>query len=78
MPDRYTDADPLRLGLGDVPVTIVQGTDDEQVPVEMNRLVAADHPGITYVELEGVDHFALIDPLSPAFRDHVLPTLRGD
>ena len=78
MPDRYTDADPLRLGLGDVPVTIVQGTDDEQIPVEMNRLVAADHPGITYVELEGVDHFALIDPLSPAFRDHVLPTLRGD
>lgn len=75
VPAAYADADPLRLLPGEVPVTVVQGEDDAQVPVEMNRQVAADYPGVRYVELAGVEHFALIDPLAAAFREHVLPAL---
>jgi acetyl esterase/lipase len=66
-PAAYADADVIRHLDGRVAVTIVQGTADEQVAVEMNRRVAYDHPHVRYLELAGVDHFALIDPLSPAF-----------
>ncbi len=75
VPDAYADADALRLLPGEVPVAIVHGDADLQVAVAMSRQVAIEHPEIDYAELEGVDHFALIDPLSPAFRDHVLPAL---
>lgn len=78
VPDRYAEADPLRQLDGGVPVTIIQGTVDESVPAEMNRRVAADHRGVTYLELEGVDHSALIDPLSAAYRTSVWPALTGD
>ncbi len=76
VPESYAEADVLRRLTGDVPVTIIQGTDDKQVTVEMNRQVAIDHPAVTYVELEGVEHFALIDPLSPVFESTVLPALQ--
>ncbi len=88
VPDRYAEADVLRLLPSEVPVTIVQGSDDQQVPVELNRSVAdryaagasepppwADSLGLRYVELPGVEHFALIDPLSPAFTSSVVPAL---
>ncbi len=77
VPEAYADADPWGQLTGDAPVTIVHGADDAQVPVMLSRQVAKDHPAITYVELPGVEHFALIDPLSAAFRDHVLPALRS-
>jgi acetyl esterase/lipase len=76
--DRYADADVLSmLAPADIPVTIIQGDADVQVPVEMNRLVAARHhgSGVQYVELAGVDHFALIDPLSPVFESILLPAI---
>ncbi|MEJ7689507.1 MAG: alpha/beta hydrolase [Nocardioidaceae bacterium] len=73
VPDAYAEADPIRLLPGRVPVTIVQGTDDKQVTVAMNRRIAARHLDIDYVELPDVDHFALIDPLSAAFRASVRP-----
>ncbi len=41
----------------------------------MNRQVAVDHPAVRYLELDGVEHFALIDPLSAAFESTVLPAL---
>jgi fermentation-respiration switch protein FrsA (DUF1100 family) len=66
-PGAYADADVIRHLDGRVAVTIVQGTADEQVAAEMNRRLAYDHPQVRYLELPGVDHFALIDPLSPAF-----------
>ncbi|MGI8993568.1 MAG: alpha/beta hydrolase family protein [Nocardioidaceae bacterium] len=75
VPAAYAEADPLRLLPGRVPVTIVQGTGDRQVPVAANRQLAARHPDIEYVELPGVDHFALIDPLSDAFQTSVRPRL---
>ncbi len=76
VPEAYADADPWGQPSGHVRVTIVHGADDVQVPVALSRQVAKDHHGITFFELPGVEHFALIDPLSAAFRDHVLPALR--
>jgi acetyl esterase/lipase len=78
LPDQYADADVVSmLASAGVPVTIIQGDADLQVPAEMNRLVAARHdgPGVRYLELAGVDHFALIDPLSPVFESTLLPAL---
>jgi acetyl esterase/lipase len=81
-PDAYDAADPF-AGLAahsaadsDHPsVTVIHGTSDAQVPVTMSRAIAQRHPRVEYVELEGVDHFALIDPLSTAFSSTVLPAL---
>jgi hypothetical protein len=36
-----------------------------------------ESPGFQYVELDGVEHFALIDPLAQAFEAAVLPALTG-
>ncbi len=77
VPDRYADADPLRLLPGNVPVTIIQGTADKQVTVAMNRALASRHPEVNYVELDAIDHFALIDPLASVFTSAVLPSLTG-
>lgn len=65
-PERYAAADPaalLRRAVPVPPITLLHGTDDRQVPVAHSR----DLPGVSYVELPGVDHFALIDPLSAAW-----------
>ncbi|MGI8433539.1 MAG: alpha/beta hydrolase family protein [Nocardioidaceae bacterium] len=75
VPARYADADTASLLPGAVPVTIIQGTADKQVTVDMNRRLAARHSEIDYVELDGVEHFALIDPLSEAFRTTVVAHL---
>jgi acetyl esterase/lipase len=79
VPAHYAEADAASLLPGQVPVTIIQGTADKEVTVEMNRAIAAglDAPGFRYVELDGVEHFALVDPLTGAFEDAVWPALRG-
>lgn len=71
--EAYADADVVGLLPGAVPVTLIQGDADRQVPVEMNRQLSravisstVDAP-FRYVELPGVDHFALIDPASDAW-----------
>jgi acetyl esterase/lipase len=66
-PHAYADADVLHRLDGQVAVTLIHGSDDLQVPVEMNRHVARTHPHVDYVELPGIEHFALIDPRSPAY-----------
>jgi acetyl esterase/lipase len=73
MPRRYAAADPARLLPGDVPMTVLHGDEDEQVPVDMSRAHAGTAK-VTYVELPGVDHHALIDPLSDAWQ-HVTAAL---
>jgi acetyl esterase/lipase len=79
VPDRYADADVVSMLVpGCVDVTIIQGNEDRQVAAGMNRSIAAGEAAaaIRYIELPGVDHFALIDPLSPVFERTVLPALR--
>ncbi len=63
VPERYALADPAALLPPGTPVTLIHGTADDRVPIEMSRRFAA----ATLVELPGEDHFALIDPLSSAW-----------
>lgn len=67
-PDRYAEAEPLSaLGQDSPDVVIVHGSADAQVPIDLSRASAAASGPVDYRELEGVDHFALIDPLSAAW-----------
>lgn len=71
-PERYAAGDPLGLLPLPVPVTIVHGTRDQRVPIEMSRDYAggAGRVGspVELVEVPGADHFALVDPSAPAAR----------
>jgi acetyl esterase/lipase len=71
LPGRYAMADPAALLPLDVPVTLVHGTRDDCVPVEMSREYAAraTRAGdpVTLVELPDVEHYGVIDPLSSAW-----------
>lgn len=66
VPDRYAYADPAQLPAPVAPVTLLHGTTDDRVPIEVSRSYAA-RTGTTLRELPGVGHFALIDPLSTAW-----------
>ena len=74
VPEAYAAADPTaNLPLG-VPAVVLHGEDDRQVPYEMGRgFVDAAHAAgdpvhaVRFVGLAGVEHFALIDPLSAAW-----------
>ncbi|MDQ2706504.1 MAG: alpha/beta hydrolase [Actinomycetota bacterium] len=71
-PQRYRLASPAAMLPLGVPVTCVHGTADRNVPltqsVEFARAArAAGDPG-ELVTLAGVDHFALIDPETEAWR----------
>jgi len=59
-PDRYALTDPAVLTSPSVPVTLVHGTADDRVPVQMSRVTRAGR----LVEIDGADHFDLIDPHS--------------
>jgi acetyl esterase/lipase len=80
VPDRYVVADPMRRLPVGVPVAMVHGTEDRQVPVNLSRgfeaVAKAAGDDIEYVELDGVEHFALIDPESAAW-PAVMESLRS-
>jgi acetyl esterase/lipase len=71
VPERYALADPAALLPLAVPVTLLHGTEDQQVPLAMSRDYAklSEQAGdsVELLELTGLDHFALIDPLSSAW-----------
>ncbi|MGW1198213.1 alpha/beta hydrolase [Streptomyces sp. NPDC002536] len=56
------EADPVRLPAPRAAVTLVHGTADEDVPVELSRRYARAVPGAVLRELAGVGHF---DPVTP-------------
>jgi acetyl esterase/lipase len=72
VPERYAAADPARLPRG-IPLALLHGTDDVEVPVWVSRSYVdhapPPHAEMTHLELEGVGHYELIDPLHPAFRE---------
>ena len=81
VPDQYANADVLGLlRETTIPVTLIQGDADPHVDVAMNRRLAGQPElgHVRYLELAGVEHFALIDPLTATFEDWVLPALRDD
>ncbi|MFB9381880.1 alpha/beta hydrolase family protein [Pseudonocardia petroleophila] len=67
VPDRYAVGSPVaRVPIG-VPVVCVHGTADGNVPIRQSeRFTAAS--GDELVTLPGVDHFAVIDPSTDAWR----------
>lgn len=71
-PERYSLTDPAQLVPLGVPTVLLHGADDYIVPIEVSRsyaqaaVLAGD--SVTLQELPGVEHFELIDPLSPAWR----------
>lgn len=78
--DRYAAADPMRLVPLRVPVTVVHGARDRQVPVDFSRGFAsaavAAGDDVSLHELPDVDHFAVIDPKSLAWAV-VVSAVRG-
>ena len=66
VPSHYAAADPA-LRLADRPsaeVVVLHGTDDVQVPIANSLGLEARHSWIDLARLDGVDHFAVIDPAS--------------
>lgn len=70
-PERYAAASPAAMLPLGVPQILIHGTRDSNVPIEISRDYAAKAkaPGdpVTYLELEGIDHFDVIDPYSTAW-----------
>ena len=76
----WSAADPMSTLPPKVPVRLVNGADDDTVPlgvaddyVAKARAAGGD---VTEQVVEGADHFAVIDPTSAAFRQ-VLTTVRS-
>jgi acetyl esterase/lipase len=69
MPEAYDAADPATRMRERPPceVVILHGDRDDAVPVESSRGLRSRFDWLDYRELTGVDHAAVIDPLSPAW-----------
>ncbi|NUR17101.1 MAG: alpha/beta hydrolase [Dermatophilaceae bacterium] len=76
----WTSADPMSALPPRVPVRLVNGTDDDTVPLGVaDAYVAkakAEGADVTEDVVQGADHFAVIDPNAPAFA-HVLAAVRS-
>ena len=70
-PERYAAASPAAMLPLGVPQILIHGTRDSSVPIEISRDYAAKAKAlgdpVTYLELEGIDHFDVIDPHSTAW-----------
>jgi acetyl esterase/lipase len=84
VPERYAAADPGELLPLGVPQTLVQGTEDDQIPPALPNRYAdkARRQGDTVAVhiVRGADHFDVVDPESavwPVSRDALLHALRG-
>ncbi|MFL6171759.1 MAG: alpha/beta hydrolase family protein [Marmoricola sp.] len=83
VPERYRRADPTLLAPRK-PVTVVVAAQDQVVPARQATAYLASHPGaaVARIDVPG-DHFALIDPSSPAWKvvraaiDRASPRLAG-
>jgi len=71
-PDRYAEADPSARTPPAVRSVIIHGSQDRHVPVEISRKYAAtartEGGDVSLIELPEVEHFALIDPQTPAWQ----------
>ncbi|MET1060139.1 MAG: alpha/beta hydrolase [Nocardioides sp.] len=69
--DGYDRVDPRRQLPLDVPVRCVHGTLDDTVPISQSRdyvdAAVAAGADATLTEIDGGDHFVVIDPASPAW-----------
>ncbi len=76
----WTSADPMSVLPPKVPVRLVNGADDDTVPLGVadDYVARAQATGgdVTEQVVSGADHFAVIDPTAPAFAT-VLATVRS-
>jgi len=79
IPDVYDAADPAtRMQTRpEAEVVVLHGEVDEDVPVQSSRGLKGRFDWIDYRELPGVEHFAVIDPLSTAWPE-VRRAIRGE
>ena len=79
VPEAYDAADPAtRMRTRPrAHVVVVHGDVDADVPVQSSRGLGARFDWLDYRELAGVDHFAVIDPLSDAWPE-VRRAIRGE
>lgn len=66
-PDRYAAVDPRANPPRGVPVVVVHGVLDRQVPCAIGRDWAATCEDARFVELPDIEHFGVIDPISTAW-----------
>jgi acetyl esterase/lipase len=71
VPERYAVASPAAMLPLGVPQLLIHGTNDNSVPLQVSQAYAeaakAVNDPVTYIELEEVDHFEVIDPKSTAW-----------
>jgi acetyl esterase/lipase len=71
VPERYLAASPAAMLPLGIPQVLIHGTSDNSVPIEVSqayvKAARSVNDPITYLELEGVDHFDVIDPYSKAW-----------
>jgi acetyl esterase/lipase len=71
VPERYIVASPAAMLPLGVPQVLIHGTNDESVPLQVSQAYSNAartlNDPVTYIELEGVDHFDVIDPQSHAW-----------
>ncbi len=81
VPEHYALIDPTELLPSGVPTVVVQGRDDEQVPMAVStdyvRAARAAGDPVELRLLDGVEHFGLIDPLSTAAWPVVVAEIKG-
>ena len=66
-PDRFHYASPINLLPIDSYITLIHGTKDTNVPLELSTQyyeAAKGAPNVKYIEIEGADHFHIVDPES--------------
>jgi acetyl esterase/lipase len=61
------DIDPRQMAAPTSAATLVHGSDDTTVPLAVSESYVAAHPHARLVTIAGAGHFALIDPLAPAW-----------
>jgi acetyl esterase/lipase len=66
VPDRYAAVDPVRLPAPPVPVIVLHGDADAQVPSSLSEAYGRA-TGARVEVLAGVEHFGLVDPRSAAW-----------
>jgi acetyl esterase/lipase len=71
VPERYAASSPAAMLPLGVPQVLIHGTNDDSVPLQVSqaytKAAKAVNDPVTYIELEGVDHFDVIDPRSNAW-----------
>jgi len=76
VPDHYREADPMQLSIPQARQCLILGSADVDVPPKLSRdYVAAKHirrgdqkEDVHLLEIDGADHFELIDPQSQAWK----------